>query len=195
MKKLNTKVLLGIAVAAAGVASSYGQGSVWLDNYSAAGSPRINYLSVAGKTDGAGVDDPTYKAALYFVLGTVSDSAGNGDLLGSLAAAVPLTTFQAGLGAGYLSAVIDSIPGYTTGPITFEVVGFSGADYASSVGLGAARGHSAAFTLASIATGTTLPGFLDGLQSFNVIGIIPEPSTFALIGLGTGALLFFRRRK
>jgi len=189
MKKLSTKTMLGVAVAVAGVASSYGQGSVWLDNYSAAGSPLISFGSGAGS---GGVTGSQYHAALYFQLGSLSDGAGNGSLLGSLAASPTTTGFLTGAGAGYLNAVIASIPGYSSGTISFEVVAYNGADYASST----VRGHSAAFTLNSIATGTTLPGFLDGLQAFQITPVVvPEPSTFALIGLGTGALLFFRRRK
>jgi len=34
-----------------------------------------------------------------------------------------------------------------------------------------------------------------GLAAFTVTGIVPEPSTFALAGLGAAAMLIFRRRK
>jgi hypothetical protein len=40
-----------------------------------------------------------------------------------------------------------------------------------------------------------LPAPLLGLQSFSLRPIVPEPSTFALAGLGAAALLVFRRRK
>ena len=43
--------------------------------------------------------------------------------------------------------------------------------------------------------GTGSPPNLVGLQSFNLYYLIPEPSCFALSGLGLAALLVFRRRK
>jgi hypothetical protein len=65
-----------------------------------------------------------------------------------------------------------------------------------------AAGMSAVFNVANISgTGNTAPfltsgGTINGL-SFNLytIGTIPEPSTFALAGMGAAALLIFRRRK
>jgi hypothetical protein len=57
-------------------------------------------------------------------------------------------------------------------------------------------GRSAEFTLNAIGGNTnTPPGLFPGLTSFNLYYIIPEPTTAAFAGLGTAALLIFRRRK
>ena len=40
-----------------------------------------------------------------------------------------------------------------------------------------------------------LPAPLIGLQSFSLLPIVPEPSSFVLAGLGAAALLIFSRRK
>ncbi len=193
MKRTVVASVLGMAASVAMVASSYGQGSVWLDNYNnnAYAGSRINYLSVAGRTDGTGVlVADGYHAQLWYEFSTIVDPAGNGDLLGGLLAAPVATIFSAA--PGTLVGVTETIPGYASGPISFEIVAYNGADYASS----GIRGHSAAFTLASIATGTTLPGYLDGAASFSVMPVVlvPEPGTLALVGLGAASLMLFRRR-
>jgi hypothetical protein len=69
----------------------------------------------------------------------------------------------------------------------------SGADWTSAT----VKGASALFDVNAIG-GTLNPApTLNGLRSFNLTGgaVIPEPSTFALVGLGAAALLIFRRRK
>jgi hypothetical protein len=57
-----------------------------------------------------------------------------------------------------------------------------------------AAGESGIFNLANIGGTFNTPPNLVGLQSFNLY-LVPEPSTFALAGLGAAALLIFRRRK
>jgi hypothetical protein len=57
-----------------------------------------------------------------------------------------------------------------------------------------AAGRSNPFTLSAIGGDFNTPPNLVGLQSFNIY-LVPEPSTFALAGLGAAALLIFRRRK
>jgi len=79
-----------------------------------------------------------------------------------------------------------------------------GATYALAQAAGAA-GQADAFgfsNIFSVTTGNpsgqppTSPAVLVGLTSFNLnTGIVPEPSTFALAGLGAAALLLFRRRR
>lgn len=88
------------------------------------------------------------------------------------------------------SVVIDS---YTAGAITFEIVAYNGANYASSL----MRGHSLAFTMSSLpitGSGSPSPTFPDGVTSFGVYAV-PEPATVTLAGLGLASLLIFRRRK
>jgi hypothetical protein len=57
-------------------------------------------------------------------------------------------------------------------------------------------GRSAMFTyqIPATAADPVANFFMNGFQGF-YIGAIPEPSTFALAGLGAAALVIFRRRK
>lgn len=96
--------------------------------------------------------------------------------------------------AGYFYGTGVKIPTYTSGTIAFIVEAYNGSSYASSVGAGLWRGQSAPDVLGSIATGTTPPGFLTGLQAFTVSSV-PEPTTIALAGLGLAALMAFRRKQ
>jgi hypothetical protein len=61
-------------------------------------------------------------------------------------------------------------------------------------------GHSSPFQVSAIGGGLNNPPFLNNMvdfPSFNLyaLGTIPEPASFALVGLGAAALLIFRRRK
>jgi hypothetical protein len=119
------------------------------------------------------------------------------------------TTFRTGVSLGGLAAYIDTLTGSPA--ITadgafgqFELVAWDNssglystwtqASVAWHAGLIAA-GNSAMFTVSNIG-GLNPPPFLNNmnqLTSFNLY-FIPEPSTFALAGLGLAALLVFRRR-
>jgi hypothetical protein len=65
--------------------------------------------------------------------------------------------------------------------------------YAQAVTDGYNTGLSPLLTI-PLATGTLFPVALDGLASFQV-GVVPEPTTLALCGLGAASLLLFRRKK
>jgi hypothetical protein len=77
----------------------------------------------------------------------------------------------------------------------------SGSSYATAT----TKGSSSLFASAPLGgvsappnLGVTVGGNYIGLQSFNIAGAattVPEPSSFALAGLGAAALLIFRRRK
>jgi hypothetical protein len=107
------------------------------------------------------------------------------------------TPFAFGLGndgdaanfAGYFFGNGVTIPGYSSGPVSFIVEAFHGANYAAADW----KGQSAVFTMPSIATGTTPPSDFAGLTAFVVT--VPEPSIFALAGLGAAGLMAFRRKK
>jgi len=67
--------------------------------------------------------------------------------------------------------------------------------WAAALTAGVNSGASALFNSPALG-GISAPPNLVGLQSFSLTGAItPEPSTFALAGLGAVALLIFRRRK
>jgi len=184
MKRVLVATILGIAAAA----STYGQGSINLDLYGANNyGGNAPFTVNVTKTPGGEYLTGQWNVQMAYFLGTQSDPAGTGDLVGSwlLNAAIIAPTFN---GVGQITAGIYAIPNYAAGAITMEMLVFNGASYAAST----QRGHSAAWTMASIATGPTTPGTPDGLASFVVL--VPEPSTFALAGIGAAAMLIFRRR-
>jgi len=204
MKKTVILAVLGMA---AGVASSYAQGSIQFNTYAANGS--TSYVAKYG--NGASAGSPvanSFTGELLYSLTPITDAA---------------SSSQAPLSAGWLVASTGSfattgIPGtvsgpnfvlmpYTAGtPIYFEIAAFSGSSYANSLGVaGAYAGHTASFsqTLATGITGASPAdgnpanggsGFLAG--SFNVYTVaVPEPTTLALAGLGGLASLVALRRK
>jgi len=128
-------------------------------------------------------------------------------LLGGSSAAnlapIGTTAFLSGGGAGYFLGGTQVIPGVLEGGVAFIQIRAwdttKGATYALAFasGAGDAWGASGVFSVttgAPTANPPTTPATLVGLTSFN-LNPIPEPTTFALAGLGAAALLLFRRRK
>jgi len=117
------------------------------------------------------------------------------------------TTFRTGTAAqGFIALITDSLGNVPndSAAATLEVVAWDNssgnyptwtqASVAWAAGLIAA-GKGGAFTVNNIGGSVNTPPNMSG-QSFNLyIQSIPEPSTFALAGLGAAALLIFRRRK
>lgn len=195
MKK---SVILGILGLVAAAAPSFGQGFIKLDNYNTSG-PAIVYGAGSGGSLGAPVTD-NWTVGLYFAPGSVlGDPAGSGAISGAFALAT---------GAGSTAVLAGPLTGGTPGVfftgslfqasanpgdvVTFEVVAYNGADYASS----SIRGHSAAFSMSTLAGNAVDPAKVGSFMSgFSVVNVVPEPATFTLAGLGAAALLIFRRRK
>ena len=194
------------------VTSAHAQGRVIIDNYNTYG-PYVTYGAGANQIAGTSAGTPIHNGAngtagtinwtmgIYYALGDVtatvgSDSSGFGTssfngLTLATGQGSSTANLHGGADAGSFSSV-DSyiIQGYTAGPVTLETIVYSGADYASSL----FRGHSAAYTTTpatGIVTSTTTG---TGMSAFGVFAV-PEPSTFALAGLGAAALLAFRRKK
>jgi len=202
MKRKLVAAILGIAASVSLVSSSHGQGSVTFENYGFTTDAVTTYgASGLGGTVGAGVNT-AYTAGLWYFLGTTSLAAGNGqDTLPVGWELAPITQqFNVGAeagpnGVGRFIGGNAVIADYTTGPITFSVTAYNGSTYAASTGAGQGRGHSAGFTLPSIAAvGSPVGEFGPGLTSFAVFPV-PEPSIFALSGLGAAALMLIRRKK
>ncbi|HTJ00710.1 MAG TPA: PEP-CTERM sorting domain-containing protein, partial [Dongiaceae bacterium] len=141
--------------------------------------------------------DSSFKAQLYYAFGIVADAVDINNLssVSSLPTGLTLlngvvATYATGAAtAGYFDYGNVQIPGYTSGPITFEVVAYNGADYASA----SIRGRSGAFTMAGIATGVNPSDSMNGMPNI-VIGV-PEPTTIVLATLGLASLALIRRRK
>jgi hypothetical protein len=122
-------------------------------------------------------------------------------------APLSLVSFRTGIAAGYTMGGVTATANNVArdGNATLEMVAWDNssgnystwalAEPAWALGLIAA-GKSGTFN--EVLGGTGIPPNLDGLQSFNLyyaLHAVPEPSTFALAGLGAAALLIFRRRK
>jgi len=92
-------------------------------------------------------------------------------------------------------------PGVAGGAVAFyNVEAWLGQDtsYAAALADGSPVGTSGIFSGATGGGGTP-PGppnsVGDYMPSFTVVGIVPEPTTLALLGLGASSLLLFRRKK
>jgi hypothetical protein len=190
MKKSMFLAVFGLA---SGVVSSYGDGSVIFSSYEA-----NNGVGATTSFFGGSLVPASYMASLYYHLGAISDPVDNNpiSIVSAPTGLTPLgnsTSFY--LGTGTFSGPVVTIPGYVSGPITFEVVAYNGSDFNSSM----IRGRSGSFTMNSIATGPLpVPDLGDNGQpmpDFFVI-TIPEPTTLALAGLGgLVSLAVFRRKQ
>lgn len=209
MKKALVAAILGIAL---NVTTSHAQGFIVFENYVVAtgGTPvfsGVTYAAGNGAKSGQFVGAASgFKADLLVSLnggssyslvagsqtpfyGTYNLAAANSQDGGS-----PTTD-----GAGSFIGPKVTIPGYTSGAVSFIVEAFNGATYAGSQ----FNGQSAAFTINSLTTDPlATPGNImnlsgttpQGLQPFSV-NTVPEPSIFALAGLGAAGLMAFRRKK
>jgi hypothetical protein len=177
-----------------------------------AGSSMIGAAGTAGHYGGA-----TTLAQLLDFNGTTANEA-------LLVAAGQTTTFRTGAAQGNavltvstLSNIPANVSGNGTGPVTLEMVAWDAstpiagydltqwgtftvgaqtgdADQAWMNGLIAA-GKSGLFSLSSAGAGNvSVPNLTP--NSFNLYFVsVPEPTSFALLGLGAAAMLIFRRRK
>lgn len=197
MKKTLVAAILGLATAASVMAQS----RIFLDTATVPAPgpyPYITYGVGSGGTVGNFVPaGQGFTVGLYYsaTAATFNDPSGT---------AVPDAPFILGTGAGSTASISASFPGLFFGSQDFTipgtvttaylvVVAYNGADYASS----SVRGHSAVFTVAPNTTasgGGTSTWFNTGFAVLPV-SVVPEPSTFALAGLGLASLVIFRRRK
>ena len=180
MKKSIFLAALGLAI---GAANSHGQGYVLFSSYIANNGEGAITSYFFGPPVSAG-----WTAGLYYALGTVSDPVWGwwGDTwsppTGLIFSGVT-ATYESGSAAGYFYGRIASIPGYTGGPITFEVVAYNGLTYDSSM----VRSRSGSFTMESIANSPFAPPPAlgdNGQPMPNIIIWVPEPTTLTLAGLG-----------
>jgi hypothetical protein len=202
MKKALVASILGMAL---GIASSYGQGYVIMQNYDLVGGVTPVYSGITyagGPNDGkyVGAADGAQVDLLYSLTGaagTYSLVAGSQTsfFTGSKTGGTPVTD---GAGSFFGSTLV--IPGYTSGNAFFIVQAWVGA---SSFATATITGQSAVFSMPlqtnSLLTPTDLLN-LGGPSATTVQGLqpfafpVPEPSTPALSCLAA-ALMFLRRRK
>jgi hypothetical protein len=205
MKKTLVASILGLTAV---VCNTQGQGQIQLYSYYQP-SAYITY----GANSGGVLNDPVSASSgmtvgfYYATAASFSESTINAAMAGDGGnGLIPsLTLFTGAQGTALLGDVGGDFPGRfgnteflptlpTVGSYTFVFVAYSGSDYASSL----IRGHSAAFTMPTKTAPDALPvvgEYLPGFSVYGPVAPIPEPSTFALAGLGLASLLIFRRRK
>ncbi len=203
MKKALIASLLGIAL---NITTSHGQGYIVMESYQVVTGGIPVFSGVTYYPGGPYVGAASgFKADLLFSLNggtTYTLVAGsqipfygtfNGQPSDSHDGGSPTTD-----GAGVFIGSTVTIPGYTSGSVSFIVEVFNGATYGQA---GKYNGQSAVFSIASLQTNNALPAgtilanngtSITGFQSFY---LIPEPTTFSLASLGAAALMIFRRRK
>lgn len=108
-----------------------------------------------------------------------------------------VTTFRTGAAAGFIAPVTVTLsnvpkdaPSAFFQMVAWDNQGGTVTDWRNAL----VSGASPVFTVAGIGGDLTPTPNPVGLQSFNIYPI-PEPSTFALAGLGAAALMIFRRRR
>ena len=220
MKKL---ILAAITLTTA--VSVFAQGTVLFNNRIAGTGTTHVYGGGAPRTGNGPADVPAGATDYtgYLLIGTVgglSASTTFAQLLGApglsspeaslLPSTSPATTFRTGAAAGNVvgtTSTFNNIPQDAANG-TFELVAWDNksglyptwtqASAAWAAGLIAA-GRSAPFNLLNIGGQVNTPPAIissnpgEGLQSFGIV--VPEPTSFALAGLGAAALMIFRRRK
>lgn len=188
MKKLIATTLVSTLVGLA----AYAQGTINFGNF-VPGSPAPLVNAKIFQSDGS-----TALSGSTYMAGLLAGSAANNM---SILATAPFLT---GGGAGYIASQSVAVPGVAFGANAFVVFvawnTANGATFAAAQGSGAnnAWGWSNGGVPFQIATGgggspPAVASPIAGLTTFH-LNAIPEPSTFALAGLGAAALMFFRRR-
>jgi hypothetical protein len=196
MKRKLAAAILGIAASVSIVSSAHAQGVVAFNNYDGTTYAPITYGPGSDGPVGTGVNN-TYTAGLWYFLGTATLSGGAGfDTLpagwelASVTQRINSGATAGPAGAGLFVGPAANISDYVSGPITFAVTAYNGSSYATSL----LREHSASFTLSSISVPPSPAGsFGPGFAPFAIT--TPEPSIFALSGLGAGVLVLMRRRQ
>lgn len=198
MKRALVASLLGIAACVASVTSSFGQGQIIFDNYNAVPlySP-IRYSTLpadasslpAGHSAGE-LAGPTFAVHLFYGLGTVATFGGLTDS--------GITVNVNGSTPGYFQGPNVVIPGYNSGPVTFAVLAWDtttgGTWDTATVRNGKTIADVRVWQEASITKPPSPSDYFQNWAPVNIVAV-PEPSTFALAGLGAASLLIFRRRK
>lgn len=200
MNKLLVASILGLTVLGSSVCA---QGRIQLYNYNAANL--ITYAPLTGHPVGAPVSG--YDVGMYYFVGDIAATVNaafspvQGDELfpminngmspafGSGAnAALGANGFPAGL---YGSSETFLVPGASAGSVvTIVVVAYNGSFYGSS----AIRGHSQAFTMTAGSFAPRTGDYMNGFQVGTPESWVPEPTSFALVGLGFGVLVLWRHR-
>jgi hypothetical protein len=174
MKRALLVAILGLATQAP---VCFGQGILYLDNYSSGPNyPQVTYGAGSGGAIGVGVNS-NYKVGIYWAPGAVevnSDPTGIADpaSLGPLVLGTGVGAETQILFEGYFFSQLPfTMVPLASGPATVVVVAYNGASYASST----IRGHSAAFQIVP-AQGAAIPPYMGNfMQPFSVYAVTSSP--------------------
>jgi len=191
--------LVGMAV------SSYGQGQVAFNTYASTGYFPVTYSAQAQALLGVGLGaGPNVDVEFGYALGAGQTSGFT--LVPATIQAVGTDTAKInGSGpvvAGYIEGGIvpGGIVGYTSGPVTFEILAWVASGNGAGGGTFATSLYNGTFTwtdsIPAASVGSTAPAaFFSALTGNAVLNPVPEPTTLALAGLGGLASLVALRRK
>jgi hypothetical protein len=149
-----------------------------------------------------------YKAELFALPGNVLPAgpfgAHGAPSSDSMVAGTPTTTFRTGSAAGIIAqvtATLGNVPKDAAAAVLqMRVYPASFANWGAALAAWQANtpnvfiGASNPFVVNTIGGDVNTPPNLPGLLSFSLVAA-PEPSSFALAGMGLASLLIFRRRK
>jgi hypothetical protein len=208
------RFLIAGIIGFAGVGYAFAQGFIRLDSYISSPSTLVTYgynvpangISGPYGTLGSGLNS-SWTVGIYFASGVVGADSTEG--IGLVSPTLNLATGQGSTTtfdpfSPYSPGLFSSPYGFNTGLpagsiITVELVAYptSTGNYASAI----YRAHSAAFTLTT--TDAINPNYTPANASFTVgpsmssffIGVVPEPGTLALFGMGGVCILSFLRRR
>lgn len=187
------RIILTLTAIAASAVTMYGQGRVLFNNYVSG-----NAVTISPGATHVGAD---YSVQLRWAAGTFADQAAFMAANPSSSAVFAFFGATGGSpgsdGAGLFDGGTVAMGG-PAGAYTMQIVawlnGGQHGSYANAVAAGVNAGLSQLFTVNVTASPTPPANTI--VAPFSVSAeIIPEPSTFALAGLGLAGLLLFRRRK
>jgi hypothetical protein len=191
------RLLATLTLVAAMVASVHGQGRILFNNTLGGGMVTVGTPNQGASGGAAGSALGTaYSIQLMYVSGTVTDQGA----FNAAAIAGPITQMAA-FGPGS-EGIYDFGPqtGVAVGPAgTYTIQArawFNNGQFGQYSEAFAAQMNTGLSELKTIlATAAPTPANSTAFSAFTVTSPIPEPSTFALAGLGAAALLLIRRRK
>jgi len=189
MKKSLVAAILGLAAVAS---SAFGQGHVIVSNYALPPYNQVFWNPTTPTVGGQAVRTSSVTLTLWYGLGNISDpnllTAGQTftvDTSGDSTLYDP----NSGHGAGGFFSIIGVVPTWSSGVATFQIRA------SGSTAFGVVDQASSRSVLWTETLGSTASPAPAGTFSPGVVVTVPEPSTFALAGLGSAAMLIFRRRK
>jgi len=213
MKRNVIAAVLGAAGLVGLTASSYGQGQIEFNTYASTGYYPVTYGAAAQTALGVGqyAVGQNVDAELGYFVGALSANT-SFTLIPSTIQAVG-TTPEAVNGngpsaVGYIQGgtVVGGIPGYSSGPVSFEIlawVAYGAGSNGGTIGTPAtfnSTGYNGTFKWVDSIPGASVgptsgASYFSALTGNAVLAPVPEPTTLALAGLGGAALLALRRKK